>query len=318
MIAGHPMKHFSAALLATALFAVMLAFPKAVFHGAEEGLLLWYQVIFPTLFPFLVITNLLMQTGGIRMITRIFAKIFCRIFRVSENGSFAVITGFLCGYPMGAKITADLLRGGRISRREASYLLSFCNNTSPVFIVNYIVWKSLGKNDLLLPTLAILYASPILISLITRRFYLKGEPQFPDLAQAEIHRKEKSGFSAVDACMMDSFESIVKVGGYIILFSVLIALIQEISPDNPVFFAVCVPLEVTNGISMLTGQVKDMRICYPAVLALTSFGGVCSAAQTQCMINGTELSVSSYLIQKLAAALAASLLAFLFLGLWQA
>ena len=66
------MKHFPAGIAVTALFAAMLLFPKAVFNGASEGLLLWYQIIFPTLFPFLVITNLLLATGGLRIISRVF------------------------------------------------------------------------------------------------------------------------------------------------------------------------------------------------------------------------------------------------------
>ena len=123
------MKHFPAGLFVTALFAAMLLFPKAVFSGAEEGLLLWFQIIFPTLFPFLVATSLLLSSGGLSLSAGIFGGVFRRIFRVSKNGTFAVLSGFLCGYPMGAKVTADLLRAGRISQDEARYLLS-CNSTS--------------------------------------------------------------------------------------------------------------------------------------------------------------------------------------------
>ena len=49
------MKRYVSVFLCISLFALMLAFPKAVFNGASEGLLLWFQIIFPTLFPFLLI-----------------------------------------------------------------------------------------------------------------------------------------------------------------------------------------------------------------------------------------------------------------------
>lgn len=84
-------------------FAFMLLFPKDVFNGASKGLLLWFHTVFPTLFPFLIITNLLMSTNCIRLIARLFGPLLNKIFRVSPNGSFAIIAGFLCGYPMGAK-----------------------------------------------------------------------------------------------------------------------------------------------------------------------------------------------------------------------
>lgn len=310
------MKHFPAGIFVTALFAAMLIFPQAVFSGAEEGLLLWFQIIFPTLFPFLVVTSLLLSSGGLNLITRLFGGLFRRIFRVTQNGAFAVLAGFLCGYPMGAKVTADLLRAEKISDREARYLISFCNNTSPVFIVNFIVWKTFGDERLMLPTLLILIGSPVLMSFIFRRIYLKGRHPFPEPSAALKEKKTRFDFSVLDSCMMNSFEAIVKVGGYIILFSVLLSLLEELSGQNSILMAAAPALEVTNGILLLSSSVSDPGLRYAAVLGLTSFGGLCSAAQTQCMLEGTGLSVIPYIIQKLTTAAAASLLSFIYLALF--
>ena len=310
------MKHFPAGIFVTALFAAMLIFPQAVFSGAEEGLLLWFQIIFPTLFPFLVVTSLLLSSGGLNLITRLFGGLFRRIFRVTQNGAFAVLAGFLCGYPMGAKVTADLLRAEKISDREARYLLSFCNNTSPVFIINFIVWKTFGDERLMLPTLLILIGSPVLMSFIFRRIYLKGRHPFPEPSAALKEKKTRFDFSVLDSCMMNSFEAIVKVGGYIILFSVLLALLEELSGQNSILMAAAPALEVTNGILLLSSSASDPGLRYAAVLGLTSFGGLCSAAQTQCMLEGTGLSVIPYIIQKLTTAAAASLLSFIYLALF--
>lgn len=310
------MKHFPAGIFVTALFAAMLIFPQAVFSGAEEGLLHWFQIIFPTLFPFLVVTSLLLSSGGLNLITRLFGGLFRRIFRVTQNGAFAVLAGFLCGYPMGAKVTADLLRAEKISDREARYLLSFCNNTSPVFIINFIVWKTFGDERLMLPTLLILIGSPVLMSFIFRRIYLKGRHPFPEPSAALKEKKTRFDFSVLDSCMMNSFEAIVKVGGYIILFSVLLSLLEELSGQNSILIAAAPALEVTNGILLLSSSVSDPGLRYAAVLGLTSFGGLCSAAQTQCMLEGTGLSVIPYIIQKLTTAAAASLLSFIYLALF--
>ena len=310
------MKHFPAGIFVTALFAAMLIFPQAVFSGAEEGLLLWFQIIFPTLFPFLVVTSLLLSSGGLNLITRLFGGLFRRIFRVTQNGAFAVLAGFLCGYPMGAKVTADLLRAEKISDREARYLLSFCNNTSPVFIINFIVWKTFGDERLMLPTLLILIGSPVLMSFIFRRIYLKGRHPFPEPSAALKEKKTRFDFSVLDSCMMNSFEAIVKVGGYIILFSVLLSMLEELSGQHSILMAAAPALEVTNGILLLSSSVSDPGLRYAAVLGLTSFGGLCSAAQTKCMLEGTGLSVIPYIIQKLTTAAAASLLSFIYLALF--
>lgn len=307
-------KRYFTIALCILTFAAMLAFPKAVFNGASEGLLLWFQIIIPTLFPFLLITNLLLLTDSIHYIARSIARPLRFLFRVSGNGSFVLLVGFLCGYPMGAKMTADLVTSNKITEAEGRYLLSFCNNTSPVFILNFIVWKTLGQESLALPTLFILILSPMFVSFLTRRFYLKGASCFPDIRTAK-QEKKKLDFSVVDACMMNSFEAIVKVGGYIILFSVLLTLIKELPWENPALNLLLPTLEVTNGILILHQFSFPFILEYPAILALTSFGGLCSIAQTQCMIQKTGFPILPYIIEKLAAALAASLLALCYLFL---
>ena len=133
----------NAGSLTVFLFLAMLVSPDIVFTGAADGLLLWFNTIFPTLFPFMFITAILLKSGGLNIIANVLGKPLGKIFSVSAAGAFSVIAGFLCGYPMGAKVTADLVCTKKIERSEAAYLLSFCNNTSPVFIVNFIIHKIL-------------------------------------------------------------------------------------------------------------------------------------------------------------------------------
>ena len=294
----------------------MLFSPRKVFSGAEDGLLLWFNIVFPTLFPFMLISGLMMAGGGLSVISRFFGKALGRIFAVSGSGAFAVLTGFLCGYPMGAKAAADLLRSGRITKNEGQYLLSFCNNTSPAFIINFVVWKTLGREDLLAPSLIILFGVPVFLSFFFRRFYLKGQRSFRAPEGSRDTPGRTPDFSLFDTCMMDSFGSIVKVGGYIIAFSILLSLCRDIG-DLPAVNFLLPSLEITNGVVMLREKIRDLRLCYPLIMGLTSFGGFCSVAQTDCMLQGTGIHILPYLAQKLAAAAAASFLAYLYITLVQ-
>ena len=312
MIKTHFFRLYIPGIMAVLLFTAMLFSPRKVFSGAEDGLLLWFQVVFPTLFPFMLVSGLMMAGGGLAVISRAFGKALGRIFAVSGSGSFAVLTGFLCGYPMGAKVTADLLRSGRITKNEGRYLLSFCNNTSPAFIINFIVWKTLGQKELMVPSLVILFGVPVLLSFLFRRFYLRGDKQFRSPVEYHNNQNHTLNFSVLDSCMTDSFEAIVKVGGYIIAFSILISLCRDIG-NLPVMEFLLPSLEVTNGVVMLREGIPDPALYYPLILGLTSFGGFCAVAQTDCMLQGTGISILPYLAQKLAAALAASFLAYLYM-----
>ncbi len=303
------------------LFFIMLIFPKTVFSGASDGLLLWFQILLPTLFPFLLVTNLLLATGTIHYIASAFGGMCSRIFRVSPNGSFAVLTGFLCGYPMGAKMTADLTTAGYITPQEGRYLLSFCNNTSPVFILNFIVWKTLNDESFTLPTLLILMLSPVIVSFFTRKKYLSVQNQTFAAADPPLyHPNQKihpAGFQKLDEAIMDSFETLIKVGGYIILFSVILAVFQNFPTVLPGIRYLLPFLEMTNGILFFAKSELPLFIQYPLIVGLSAFGGICSVAQTQCMIQKAGFSIRPYIKEKLAAALTASTLSLIYLFLFR-
>lgn len=95
---------------------------------------------------------------------------------------------------------------------------------------------------------------PVLLSFLFRRFYLgKGKHFFPETSAPGDRSGRRTDFSLLDICMMNSFESIVKVGGYLILFSVILSLLSESGQHGPLFTALAATLEVTNGILIIDG-----------------------------------------------------------------
>lgn len=297
------------------LFLIMLIRPKEVFQGASEGLVLWFQTVLPTLLPFIIVSNLLVYTNAITYISEVLGPVLRHLFGVSKNGSFAILTGFLCGYPMGAKVTSDLIHAKHISTSEGRYLLSFCNNTSPVFIMSYVVWQNLKREDLIVPSILILMLAPVLCSFLFR-FYYRTE------LSASIAEKQgdaatentRFGFEIVDQSIMNSFETIIKVGGYIILFSVILTLLKELPIHASLWNQILLPMiEITNGVPLICSIPAEFSKKFVLTLALTSFGGICSIAQTKCMIQNTGLSIVPYIIEKLITALVTSLIAFVYI-----
>lgn len=301
------MKQFIYMFFTLCFFLMMLLFPKQSFEGAANGLLLWFQMIIPTLLPCLIFSNFLVYTNSVFFLSKWLKYLFQRVFHVSECACYAILIGFVCGYPMGAKVIADLISTKQISHREGAYLLSFCNNTSPAFIISYLVTQHLSGN-FFIPTLIILYASPISCSFIFRRYYrinsLKSYPpkkSFPSL---------NFQFSIFDHCIMNGFEAITKIGGYIILFSILFNLLF----GTPLKWILPF-LEISGGIAYLSALPLSVEFTYPALLAVTSFGGLCSIAQTSSMLQDSGLSIFSYTIQKLITSTVTSFFAFIYIVL---
>ena len=295
------MKHIYYAFFFLIFFFVMLFFPSETVEGTSNGLLLWFQIVLPSLLPFFILTSLLIQTNSIYLIVKLFGPLLTRIFSVSLEGSFAIISGFLCGYPIGAKVTSDLVKQKRISVNEGNYLLSFCNNSSPAFVSNFVILQTLKDPSLLLPSLFILFLSPFLCSFLFRLYYGKHSTN----TQKPLSSNIRFHFQMLDDSIMNAFESITKIGGYIILFSVLFTLGRKTR------FHILLPLlEITNGITYLNASHYRFMWVYTSIMALGAFGGLCSIAQTNSVIQGSGLSILAYTIEKLITALVTSLLAF--------
>ena len=111
-----------------------------------------------------------------------------------------------------------------------------------------------------------------------------------------------------DRCIMNAFESITKVGGYIMMFSVLIQLLASALPDNTASLLLYSSLEISTGIRRLASSALYTSHKIILCAALTSFGGWCCIAQTYSMISGNHLPILPYIAEKLATALVTSLL----------
>ena len=117
------------------LFLAEAGFVRA---AAAEALSLCAGSVIPALFPFLVVSSLLLSLGLGELLSPMLAGLMEPLFRVDGVGSSALLLGLIGGYPIGAKAAADLYRGGFLSRPEAERLLTFCNNSNPVFLISVL------------------------------------------------------------------------------------------------------------------------------------------------------------------------------------
>lgn len=287
----------------------MVTNPIPAVEASKTGLILWFQTIIPTLLPFIILSNMMLLLNGTTYITFWISPILSRLLGISKDGCYAVITGFLCGYPMGAKVTSDLVKQGKISALEGNYLICFCNNISPMFILSFIIAGSLQAPDLTLSTMGILYAAPIICALIfsipfrrrnnnIRRTFLLHKKETA-LSAKEIQSPVTINFKLIDRCIMDGFETVTKLGGYIILFSIISQIAALLPLPAMAKYFLLGSIEITNGVQILASSGYPFELTYTAVLAAASFGGFSSIAQTESMLKESGLSILSYFSAKL-------------------
>ncbi|MGB8455003.1 MAG: transporter [Anaerocolumna sp.] len=303
--------------------AIILIFPSSSYLGAKKGLLLWFNTILPTLLPFIIISNLVIGLQITRPLSKLLYPIFHTLFGISRGGCYPVLMGFLSGIPVGAKSVADLVEQGSIDEEEGQYLLGFCNNASPMFIMSYIAIAQLKLSETRFYLLIIIYFSGILSSFIFFRihpkrniagkFSLSAMEFGQNNARFNNNDHSKFDFALLDSAIMNGFEIITKVGGYIILFSIPAQIISALGPSHSYLKLMAIGfLEITTGINQISMSSLDIGTKIALITMLTAFGGLSGVAQTKSVINNTRLSISMYVKSKLLHMLIAFTLAVLY------
>ncbi len=291
-------------LISFFLTVYILFCPGNVVTASRIGLVLWYEQILPALLPAAILSNLLISSGYAGDLSGWFKKIFC-FLPVSQNGMFILFCGFLFGFPMGSKCSAQFLKSGQICEQEASVLFCIANNVSPSFIASYVLLQQLCLNDMFAVSLFVLYAPALILGGILlfrcRNTHCSYEKKAASRSQIN--------FKIIDAGIMDGFETLVKIGGYIILFSILtFALNRSPFPEALKFLLGCT-LEVTNGIHLIAASSLSLQTKYILAMAVVAFGGLSGIAQTSSMIKDTSLSMKKYCKVKLFLTLCSLILA---------
>ena len=277
------------------ILILLLMRPALAFDGAKSGLLLWFNVVLPTLLPFMLCSSLLVAWGGVPLITRPFAPLF-RLLGLSDKGSYALMSGLLCGYPMGAKTTADFVRDGSISSNEGKRLLAIAGCPSPMFVAGYIHFHLDGTVPFLFIAAAV-YLPVIINGFLVQLFYRERKKALPSPLQVTCNAAPDGRL--FDEIMMASLEIMVKIGGYIMLYSILAGFICESSilPESvkPLLTGF---VEMTTGIDAVSRTMSGL----PAALAIlfsAVFGGLSGVSQTNTVIKNAGLSIRHYVLWKL-------------------
>ena len=288
------MKSFFASLLSAVAFTFLLLFPDIVLDGARYGLNLWFSTLVPTLLPFMVFSNFLIQSHLIEDLLYLPGRFTQKYLGLSTSGLYAFLCGFFFGYPSGAKILSDLLKTDQISQREASWLLGFCNNVSPAFLITYFLTLHLAHPEKIPLTFLLLYGIPAFLCL-SFLFFRRTPHPFREKKTS----KPVLSLALLDACIYDAITVLLKLGGYILLFAILsnaITYIPYLSLQKASFLISA--LEITNGIPAISDAFPYPE-SYLLLLPFLAFGGFCSIMQTGSVIKDTPLSLRNYFFTKI-------------------
>ncbi|MCO4850947.1 dipicolinic acid transporter SpoVV [Bacillus vallismortis] len=224
------------------LTATVISHPQASFEASKTGLSMWWEVVFPSLLPFFILSELLIGFGIVRFVGVLLEPFMRPIFRVPGVGGFVLAMGMASGNPAGAKLTARLRQEKQISRVEAERLASFTNSSNPLFIFGAVAVGFFQNASLGILLAAAHYLGNLAVGLTMRSYgrkeeqHLRGKNTIPfpsikdalhALHTARLAEKRPLGKILGDA-VTSSVQTLLMVGGFIILFSVFNRLLSVV------------------------------------------------------------------------------------------
>lgn len=294
-------------LFGTLLFllftACILTHSELSLSYAAMGLQLWFEKMIPALLPFMILSGIVIRLKLTETIASFIYPLIRPIYRIRKNVCYCMMLGFLCGFPMGARVVSDLYSREQLTKEEGEYLLAFCNNIGPVYYCSFVL--PLLHRELTAPYLFGMYGIPALYGVFLRYTRFRrldallpaknAEPIAKELCicsgNSHIFRRGERLLSETDQSISAALRSILTLGGYMILFN-LLNLIPHVLWGKQI--PLLAPLlEITGGLSLLQAQAPLYS------LLVLSFGGLSCIAQTYSCIKDTGLSIADYTIHKI-------------------
>lgn len=325
--------------------AALISMPGESLEASTRGLDIWWKIVFPSLLPFFIVSELLIGFGVVRLIGILLEPLMRPLFKVPGVGGFAWSMGMASGFPAGARLTARLRQEKQLSRIEAERLVSFTNSSNPLFIFG-AVSAGFFQNAALGIILALSHYLGNVVVGLTMRFYGRDDHEG---AERSVRRKfsVKEAFKGLHESRMadhrplgkllgdavsSSIQSLLMIGGFIILFSVLNQVLYHLHITTVLssgissllsFFQLppklSIPVipglfEITLG-SQMTSELAEVSLFQQAVLVsfLLGFSGFSIQAQVASILAETDIRFKPFFFARILHGVAAAIITiFLF------
>lgn len=299
------------ALLCAAMALVM--WPQQAIAAMRDGLKLCGNVIIPSLFPFFILSSLVVELGMSRYLGKLLEPVMAPLFRVNGSCATALALGFVGGYPVGARTAISLYQSGQCSRTEAERMLAFCNNCGPAFILGVVGAGVFGSGAVGL----LLYLGHILASVLIGLIFRFYKPSDGPVKRKNIGAQfQTASFPAsFTHSVTGAMQSTLNICAFILFFTVFIRLLTLsgfLSTLSTLLSALLAPLglsrlwaerlltgflEISSGVSSLTDGALSGRLSMAAFML--GWAGVSVHCQVMAFLGDSGLSLRTYVVGKL-------------------
>jgi len=297
-------------ILCISLIFVFIIYSTSCIPAAADALFNCFKSVFPAIFPFLVLTEMLNRTNLFSSIGNKTEKIARIIFKTSGNALSVICIGFLCGFPGAAKVTADFYNNGRISYSDAVRLSTFTNNPGPLFMVGTVGVVFLDSALLGFQLFAVQILSSFITGIILS--HIINIESTPPVNKKNNKILPQSSLGIFTESINTAVLTMLPIIGTIVFFAffseaiissnIIASIVSLIFPPNSAFLTNCIircVFELTGGLTAVIPLLKGSCFLLPGVSLICSWSGIAIHIQVTNFYIKENLPVKFYFIGKL-------------------
>lgn len=291
---------------------------ESILNSVLFSFSIWQKNIFPSLFPFFVLSEILIHYGFIPFASEIF-KPFMRLFKIKSEAAFVVIMGLISGFPSSAKYTRELYLQGILDEYEATKVICFTHFSNPLFILGTVSLTFLGNQEVGLLVLLTHYGVNIIIGLLFRNYHpSRLENKKIDFKKAidvmtTQRLQNKEGFGSVlSNALTSSIQTLLLILGTVTCFLVLTTIINNNIHLNNLHQSILNGfVEMTQGLRYISLLEIPLKIKTTLSSMILSFGGMSVHMQVVSILSDTKIKYLPFLTARILHATLAGLICYI-------
>lgn len=279
---------------------------KVVLNSVKFSFSIWQNNIFPSLFPFFIIGNILISLGFPHILGEIFKNVTYKLFKINKNGAFIIILSMLSGFPSSAKYIKEIYLNGDINEKEATKLLTFTHFSNPLFILGTVSIVFLNNSKIGIPILISHYLGNLFIGILVRNYYISKDDDTKINIKNSLEKiKNTKSFGQILSNSISSgINTLLLILGTISVFLILTSLINTMFNLNGLTKTLINGMfEMTQGLKCLESLNIPVNLKGLIAVIILSFGGLSVHMQTLTIISDTKIKYFPYFISRILHAL---------------
>lgn len=304
--------------------AQILTESEEILNSVTFSFKIWKNNIFPSLFPFFVLSELLMNYGFVELCAELFKPLMVHVFKASSITAFIFVMSIISGFPSNAKYTKELLDQGLIDEKEGTKILMFTCFSNPLFILGTVSILFLNNKEVGLLILLCHYISNFIIGFLFRNFYPTKEKNTSISIKKAIHSMHKKRVSnpqnfgqILTKALQNSIQTLLLILGTVTTFLVLTTILDHNIHLNNYHQSILNGfVEMTQGLKYIS--ILNIPLKLKSVLSamILSFGGLSVHMQVVSIISSTKIKYFPFLVARIIHAVLASFLVFILFDYW--